>query len=254
MMEATMINVKEKLANARNLCPGMSKDMYVLTDYMAENAKDELVPMGMIMLTACVQDDLKNCRNGFGREFPEELRARKDFILDEIRWIPQVVDAIAEEAFAEEFRKAWEEIFHSVPPKRLNTKEIGISEVYPAYIKVAVDWWANAIISPKFDNGDTLPAFLSFLMAGNQKSYTEDEIKVFKETLAQEIEKEMKRYGGRCSLDVDYHPCRALATAGEKIGVNDMTGYPCKTYMHISEECVEVSAGYRAPYETLWSK
>ena len=72
--------------------------------------------------------------------------------------------------------------------------------------------------------------------------------------MAQEIEKEMKCYSGSCSLDVDYHPCRALAIAGEKIGVDDMTGFPCKTHMHISKECVKVSAGYRAPYETLWSK
>lgn len=248
---ATMSNIRQKLANVRELCPGMSKDFYLLTDYMSENTNDELVPMGMIMLSICVRDDLEKGRNGFGRSFPEELTRRKDFVKDEIQWIPQLVDAIADEEFAEEFRLHWKECFGYDTPKRVNTKAVDTDVRYPEYVKAATDWWANAIISPKFDNGEALPAPLSFLMAGSAKEYTPAEIKTFKEALAKGIMDEMSNYG-RCTLDVDYHPCRVLASAGDLIGVNDMTGYPCKTYMSISEEEVAVRAGYGAPREVIW--
>ena len=88
-------------------------------------------------------------------------------------------------------------------------------------------------------------------MAGAAKEYTPAEIKTFKEALANGIQDEMSEYG-RCNLSVDYHPCRVLANAGNLIGVNDMTGYPCKTDMYISEEEVSVRAGYGAPREVIW--
>ena len=251
MKEVTMTNVREKLANARNLCPGMSKDFYILTDYMSENTNDELVPMGMLLLTVCVQSDIETGCNGFGKDFSEEIVQRRNFVKDEIQWIPQLVDAIADEEFATEFRMHWKECFGTVPPKRVDTKAVETDTEYPAYIKVAIDWWANAIISPKFDNGEALPALFAFLMASATKEYTPAEIKTFKEALANGIQDEMSEYG-RCNLSVDYHPCRVLANAGNLIGVNDMTGYPCKTDMYISEKEVSVSAGYGAPREVIW--
>lgn len=251
---ATMNNIKEKLANARELCPGMSKDFYLLTDYMSANCNDELVPMGMMLMTMCVRDDLEKGRCGFAgatEALPAELANRREFVKDEIKWMPQLVDAIADEEFAEEFRQEWKGFFGFVPPKRVNTQVVETEENYPEYVKVAVDWWANAIVSPKFDNGEALPSILSFLM-GSVKEYSQEDIKVFKETLAKGIIKEMKKWN-RCSLDVDYHPCRVLAEAGSLIGVNDMTGYPCKTNMRITEQEVSVSAGYGASWETLWT-
>ena len=251
MKETTMCNIREKLENARELCPGMSKDFYLLTDYMSENTNDELVPRGIVMLSVCVRDDLEKGRNGFGKDFPEELAQRRNFVKDEVQWIPQLVDAIADEEFAEEFRMHWKECFGSVPPKRVNTKAVEMDTQYPEYIKAAIDWWANAIVSPKFDNGEALPAFFSFLMAGAAKEYTPAEIKTFKEALANGILDEMSKHS-RCTLDVDYHPCRVLASAGNLIGVPDMTGYPCKTYMSVSEKEVSVCAGYGASREVIW--
>ena len=248
MEKNLMTGVKEKLANARQLCPGMSKDMYLLTDYMSENVNDNLVPIGFMRFTALVQNDLEKGRNGFAGNFPAELSARKDFVLDEIKWIPQVVDAIANEDFANEFRSEWEKVYHTVPPKRLNTSSIATDSDYLPYIKAAVDWWANAIISPKFDNGEALPTFLSFLMAGSQKSYSAEEIKIFKEELAKRIATELEKFNC-CNLDVDYGPCTILDEVGQKIGV---TMYPCKTYMKITTECVTVHAGYGSAGEELY--
>lgn len=246
-----LTNVREKLANARKLCPGMSNDFYILTDYMAANSNDELVPMGIVILSVCVRNDLERGRNGFGRSFPKELANRRTFVKDEIQWIPQLIDAISDEEFAEELRQEWKKAFKVVPPRRVNTKAVNTDFKYPEYVNAAIDWWANAIISPKFDNGEELPDFLSFLMAGFAKEYTAEEIKTFKEALAKGIMDEMSKFG-TCTLSVDYHPCMILADAGNLIGVNDLTGYPCKTSMSISEKEVCVWAGYAANGEIIW--
>lgn len=58
-------NVKQKFAEAREKCPGMSDDVYALTDYISSVANDELVPMGLIMCMTLVLDDLQKGRNGF---------------------------------------------------------------------------------------------------------------------------------------------------------------------------------------------
>ena len=251
---ATMNNIREKIANARELCPGMSKDFYLLTDYMSAHLHNQSEPMGIMLMTVCVRDDLEKGRCGFaeGSELPSELAKRREFIKDEIKWIPQLVDVIADEEFAQEFRQIWKKTFGFVPPKRVNTQAVEIGEQYPKYVKVAVDWWANAIVSPKFDNGEAIPPFLILPMS-SVKEYSQEEIKIFKEALAKEIVKEMNEGGDYCNISVDYHPCRVLAKAGELIGVNDMMGYPCKTRMEISKQEVSVSAGYGASWETLWT-
>ena len=251
---ATLNNIKEKIANAKELCPGMSKDFYLLTDYMSTHFHGQCEPIGMMLMTLCVCDDLENGRCGFadGSEFPSELAKKREFIKDEIKWIPQLVDAIADEEFAQEFRQIWKKKFGIVPPKRVDTQVVKIGEQYPEYVKVAVDWWANAIVSPKFDNGEAIPPFLKLLMS-SAKEYSQKEIKIFKEALAKEIVEEMKECGDHCTISVDYNPCRILAEAGKLIGVNEMTGYPCKTSMEISKQEVSVSAGYGASWDTLWT-
>ena len=250
-MAKTMNDVRNKLAKARELCPGMHEDMYLLTDYMSKNANDELFPEGMLIFTVCVHSDLENGRNGFGGEFPEELKARKDTVFNEFYLIPQVIDEIADEEFAEEFRKGWKELYVKAPPRRVKTKEIKIESHYPEYVKVAVDWWANAIISPKFDNGTELTPVMSVLLALSAKQYTAEEIKIFKDELAQSVAEEVDKEG-RCIIHVDYHPCVILSEAAKKIGVSGVSAFPCKTYMMVTKESVWVEAGYKAPREELW--
>lgn len=74
-MATIMNNIKEKLANSRELCPGMSKDFYLLTDYMSDVCNDTLVPMGIMVMLIGIRDDLAKGRNGFmtGSKFPDEL-------------------------------------------------------------------------------------------------------------------------------------------------------------------------------------
>lgn len=72
MSEMLMTDVCKKFANARELCPGMSEEIYALTDYMAAIANDQLVPGGILMMLVCVMDDLEKKRCGFAHktEFP----------------------------------------------------------------------------------------------------------------------------------------------------------------------------------------
>ena len=97
-----IMDIKAKLANARKIFPGMSKNFYILTDFMSENAHDQLSPIGVIFLCLSIKDDLKG----------------KDYILQELQWIPQFIDTIAEPNFAESLRKEWLNVFGSVPPKK----------------------------------------------------------------------------------------------------------------------------------------
>lgn len=125
---------------------------------------------------------------------------------------------------------------------------------YPDYITVAIDWWANAVLAPQFDNGcDKISSFLFIMNAKDNKTFSEKEIECFKRSLAKQIIKEMKR-SNYCYLRVDYYPNHALSVAGKKIGVNPKSGWPCKTTMEIYNNKVIVSAGYQAKYETLWAK
>lgn len=252
MEEKNILNgVKQKFAEAREKCPGMSDDVYALTDYISSVANDSLVPSGLSMCLALIMDDLQKGRNGFRQNepLPKYLNNRREQIITQMVYIPQVVDAIADEKFAEEFRKICNDAFGFNPPKRVNAST---DSQYPEYVRAAVDWWGNAVQSPKFDNGGDMNPFLMMMLSGNRSGHSEEEMKIFKDSLAKDILVELQKYG-RCSLSVDYHPCEILSRAGEKIGLDDMTSFPWKTWMNISDEIVEVSEGYGAPRKTIWS-
>ena len=251
MDDLLLIDVKQKLATVRRTCPGMSDELYLLTDYMSLVANDELTPSGVGLLMILVRDDIEKGRNGFrpNEPLPEIIQKNRRQILTQFQFIPQVIDVIANEEFANEFRKECKEILNIDPPRRVNaSEELDV----PENIKVAVEWWANAIQSPKLDNGDMNPLLL-MMASSMQKSYTEEEIALFKQVLADEISHEIERRGG-CILDVDYHPCMELANAGDKIGVDRMGGYPWKTTMWVYQDRVSVSDGYGSPQKVLWEK
>lgn len=265
MVKATMNNVKEKLSKSREMCPGLSEEVYALADYMSKSANDELIPVGMAMCLVLCIDDIKKGRNGFAfaesNELPEYLIKHKTQVLAQAVYIPQIIDAIADEDFANEFRKICKEQLHFDPPRRDEkyNQNADIEGDYPEYVKVAVNWWANAIVNPKFDNGDdSMTGGISLMMAmmvSSKNSITAEQIGTFKKELANTIVEQIESsYYGECRLSVDYHPDMLLYSAAQKAGINDDMGFPWKTNMSISKEKVSVSAGYAAPWEELWTK
>ena len=240
-------DVKQKFATAREKCPGMSDDVYALTDYISVVASDKLTPLGLSMCLDLISYDLQKCKNGFTK-LPKNLVDRRAQVLIQMAYIPQVVDAIADEKFALEFRKICSDTLGFNSPKRVDAL---VDLQCPENVRAAVDWWANVIQSPKFDNGSDTFSFAGTMLTGNLSDYSEEQIKAFKGSLAQDILNELKN-NGSCYLSVDYTPCDILSNAGKKIGLDDHLSYPWKTRMNITENVVEVS--YNSQKEVIWSK
>lgn len=255
MAEKLMNNVREKLSNCRELCTDMSERAYLLADYMSEIAPDTISPLGLAVCLARAVRDISQERRWMKIAKKEELRYQLSFISQKIQNqaenIPQIIDVIADEDFAKEFREICKEQFGFNPPK------YGSTEVrdYPEYVKVAVNWWANALFFPKLDTpGAAIPSFVASLIEEEVgvKSYSNEELLNFQTTLADEIMEDINAWGV-CTLSVDYHPCDALKAAGKKAGVHEVFGYPLKTSMSIWKYKVEVRVGGVGKFKTLWT-
>lgn len=127
----------------------------------------------------------------------------------------------------------------------------------PGNVGAAVGWWADAIYSPTFDNGDKsrtgdMASLLATLLSASDP-VTKDQAEAFKLALAELLMEKMKT---QFSFDiyVDYHPDRILVDAATRAGIRNTSCFPWKTYMSITPERVEVRAGYGKPYETIWTK
>ena len=103
-----MKNVRQKLADAcKNV--EMSRELNEFTSYMATVVNDELNPEGMLLMYACVVDDIRNGKSGFATDYngklPQYLIDKKSQVLAQAVYFPQVIDEIAEPEFAERFRE-----------------------------------------------------------------------------------------------------------------------------------------------------
>ena len=225
MAEKVMNNVREKLSQSRKMCEGMSERAYLLADYMSEiAASDTITPFGLV---ACLSRAIEDTYQERWREGTKKQELCLSLLEDAKRIrnqavnIPQIIDVIADEDFAEEFRAICKEKFDFNPPKYGTPKQL---EEYPEYVKVAVNWWANAIFFPKLDTpGAAVPTFLVQII--------EEEVGV-----------------------KSYYPCDALEVAGKKIDVHQAFGYPLRTSMSIWKDEVEVKVGDGGKFKTLWTK
>lgn len=251
MNEILMTDVRTKFAKARELCPGMSEEVYALSDYLAAVANDRLAPAGIVMMLVCVMDDLEKKRCGFAEkvEFPEFLATHGMQVRAQMPYILQVMDAIAEEDFVEAVRAECKEAFRWNVPKRVDVSS-KVSE--HENINAAVNWWAEAIQHPKMDNGtDELSMLMMMFGGSSRRQLTEADLQTFREKLTDGLMRHME-HSGRVTLSVDYGPDHILGEAGSAIGLGQFD-FPCKTVMWITETEVSVRAGYRAPEQTIWS-
>lgn len=252
-MDRTMKGMRKRFGDAREKCPGMSEEVYQLADYLAKHINEEVVPIGVVRTLACAMDDIKKARCGFGGvdcSLPDYLIKHKSQVLAQACYILQIVDAVTDAEFADDVRTGCKNAFNWQVPKRVSVSD---DKGYPAYVKAAIDWWAEAIQHPKMDNGEDSLAELMAMLGGSSlaKNFSENEIKAFRSTLAAKIISEVERHG--CiRLSVDYGPDRILSEAGEAAGITSEFAYPCKTSMNVSKDEVTVSAGYAAPHETIW--
>lgn len=250
MKKVELKNAKEKFAKARELCPGMEEEMYVMTDYLATVIKDAVIPTRLILTVSSIENAIKKGKNSYKESPLPEL-----FIKDPwrasvaITALSQCVDEIADKDFADEYRKLGNDFFGAVLPKKINTAN---GEDYPEYAKVAAEYWANTIQTRNFNNGDALTSIFAMAIAGSKREYTKEELKIFKESLAETVYEKVETYG-TCTLDVDYGPCYLLAKAGKLIDV-DPFDYPWKTSMIATKEKVTVHTGYGADRKVLYQQ
>ena len=126
-------------------------------------------------------------------------------------------------------------------------------------IEKAVDWWANAIVNPKFDGlSDEERAdpqndgyqLAEIMTAASHKNPTNEQLEAFKLSLQEQLET-LDEYSPR-TLGVDYGPCLILHEAAKAAGIERISLFPWKTNMWFYDDGrVGVSAGYRAPTEYL---
>lgn len=243
-------NAKEKFAKARELCPGMEEEMYVMTDYLATVIKDTLIPARLILTVSSIENAIKKGKSNYKESpFPELFIKDPWRASVAITVLSQCVDAIADKDFADEYRKLGNDFFGAVLPKKINTAN---GEDYPEYAKVAAEYWANSLQTRNFNNGDELTSIFAMAIAGSKREYTETELKVFKESLAEAVCEKVETYG-TCTLDVDYGPCYLLAKAGKLIDV-DPFDYSWKTSMIVTKEKVTVRDGYGADRKVLYQQ
>ncbi|MBO6232953.1 MAG: hypothetical protein J6I85_07070 [Clostridia bacterium] len=263
MTEVIMSNTREKLSKARKMCPGLGFELYSLTHYMSQMVNDEITPAGLAMTLVLCLDDIQRERCGFAsaksKELDSYLIKNKAQILAQAVYVPQVVDAIADEEFAIEFREICKEMLQFDPPKRIENYNLkaDIEGDYPENIKIASNWWAHVLMNPIFKNGDDIAdmAGLLVMIVNSKSAITQEQITTFKVALADEITNALKSSrNGEIYVSVDYHPDIVLATAAEKAGIDDDMGFPWKTTMKISNESIAVSVGYAAPWKVLWEK
>jgi len=124
-----------------------------------------------------------------------------------------------------------------------------MKELSEKQIEVAVNWWAEKIVVPKFDNGDNSPTggvtVALALMASTRVS--EDKIGPFKEALIEGLKTNPFAMQG---IHVDYGPCEILHDAMVKADI-PTNNAPWKTNMSFHDGGVRVSYGYGQPWEDL---
>lgn len=99
------------------------------------------------------------------------------------------------------------------------------------------------------NNGDTSPnggmafALMNIVSMQAKTSITAEKIKAFEDKLTQILMSMESGSPYDRTLDVDYHPCTALAEAARHAGI-DTGCFPCKTFTRI-EKNNEVTAKYQ---------
>lgn len=125
---------------------------------------------------------------------------------------------------------------------------------YDKIIKIVIDWWANALLNPKYDNGAGDDPLALFIKAKSPK-ITSPQIKFFKDELARylKVNLNFKKKYAFC-LGVDYTPDFRLSQCLRSAGIDSsIISLPWKTNMWISENKISVRCGYGAHIQILYS-
>ncbi len=120
-------DVKAKLAGTRNSVKNVPYELHDLTEYMSKVANNEFHPIGMLMCLVTCISDIQESKPSLNVEFPEGLLKKRAYILSYLNHFPLIIDEIAEEKFAIEFRGLFEEVMKI---KAVKKKDNNIGKIY----------------------------------------------------------------------------------------------------------------------------
>jgi len=108
----------------------------------------------------------------------------------------------------------------------------------------AVYLWKQLLSDPKYDNGDSSlrGAVASSMAKSLPSNASAEKIDEFGEALKSILMDEQTPEHERRFLDVDYHPCTALANAAKAVGLK--LEFPWKTTIRCQVDYLICSAGY----------
>lgn len=214
----------EKLSQCRKMCGGMNipEEAFEVSEYIAAKFGGEIykpIELALALAKATEGDQSK----AFTATY----------------YFQQIVDVVADDIeFAETFREICGVVFGYNPPRIIQEKE------YPKYAASAADWWCKEILTPSTDNMPYLFARL------RRRNYSDNEVKLFKHILANEIMKEVEKKGS-CYIHCDWSPDEILAKAGKVLGIDPNIGYPMDTEMMVFPTELRFSRCERRKYKIL---
>lgn len=232
------VNVKERLSHAREACFGLPEDVFLFTDYLAENLNEEVTPEELFFaITTAIKDlDYGFATNGH----PVSLGFLGMGSFDpSIKYTLQVIEEVTPEWFAAEMRSLCEKVLDWHPTKRAhpNDKEKLAESFLPATV-AAVEWWTT--ILQENNKGPFVKGCPRIY-----KEFTNEEMRKFRWTLANRINSDIYKYE-RASVSSDYGPDDNLRAAAEAAGMNEFEQLyliPNKLYMHVTRNRIDIYPG-----------
>ncbi len=199
--------VCDRLSQIGNVCMNMvPEEAFKFSAYIASHFYNDILnEIDLAIVVAKILED-ENC------EVDKEAA----------QYLPLVVDQLFNVDFAENFREICSYVFGYNQERIIRGKE------YPKYAVEAAKWWSMEVLNPSMEE-------IPKAFAKIRRQYSEYEEKIFKETLAEEIIKDVEKIGS-CYIFCNWRPNRILERAGRKLGINSYVGYPPKRKMIVFKE------------------
>ena len=241
-------NMKDALATSRSTCPGLPEDTYRFAEYLSGRINENVSPFGMTLEFVYARSDIEagRCRIG-AEELPDYVAENKEGILENAKYILQIIDGNANKGYASAVRDMCKDMLNwEVPIRKAKSDSAGKAEQYPPYIRSAVEWWVSAIVNQE---SAVSSCNLPFALA---KRINAEMIDAFRSALSNRLMSEMNK-ANMVSLHVDYQPDQLLREAWKASGVGDSCTFfifPTRVSMFICHETVKIRDG--GVMKTIW--
>lgn len=241
----------------------------------------EIVPMGFVMGSSLLIEDLKRGVSGYTNEPIDSVLANQP--PEAYESLYAILPTLAEVSFSESFSGEVREHLLSMLDASQTGTALPEMEVDPAVVlskplqgmprteeeissllepvseasdeyEAVGRWWAHKVLDPEFNNGGTdepniMMKQMATMLAREQQPLVEGRIREFAVALA-----DLLREREETSIYVDYHADPILMEAADIAGMeaNDMLTFPIKTGTYIQDGIVTARAGYGSPAEQIW--